>query len=130
MPALPYNMVNLLTTQPVREHEQTIEYEDQGTDVKATPVIEVEWHFSVHSYGPQPTDNLSPIRSAAKLSQVMEPMFPSLIVHSVSQIRNVPDWINNGWQPRAQMDVFLRGLTRDGFLVDVIEQTEINIERA
>jgi hypothetical protein len=129
MPALPYNMVNMTSTREVRAHEQTIEYEDQGAEVKASPVIEVEWMFSVHSYGDHPTDNLRGIRSAMKLSQVMEPMFPSLIVHSVSQIRNVPDWINNGWQPRAQMDVFVRGLTRDGFLIDVIEQTQFTFER-
>lgn len=128
-PAVPYNMVNMLSTADVRVHEQIIEYEDQGPDVKATPVIEVEWRFSVHAYGPNPTDNLRPIRSAVKLSQIMEPMLPSLIVHEVSQIRNVPDWINNQWQPRAQLDLFVRGLTRDGFLLDVIEQTEFNFER-
>lgn len=129
-PTVPYIMVNMTSTRDIRAHEQEIEYQDIGPDVQATPVIEVEWTFSVHSYGDNPTDNLRPIRSAVKLSQIMEPMFPSLIVHEVSQIRNVPDWINNQWQPRGQMDVFVRGLTRDGFLVDVIEQTEINIERA
>lgn len=128
-PATPYNMVNMLGTRDIRAHEQVIEYEDQGAYVKATPVIEVEWSFSVHAYGANPTDNLRGIRSAAKLSQVMEPMLPSLIVHDVSQIRNVPDWINNQWQPRAQLDLFVRGLTRDGFLLDVIEQTEFNFER-
>lgn len=128
-PTTPYNMVNMLGTRDIRAHEQVIEYADQGADVKATPVIEVEWSFSVHAYGANPTDNLRGIRSAAKLSQVMEPMLPSLIVHDVSQIRNVPDWINNQWQPRAQLDLFVRGLTRDGFLLDVIEQTEFNFER-
>jgi len=128
-PTTPYNMVNMLGTRDIRAHEQVIEYADQGADVKATPVIEVEWSFSVHAYGANPTDNLRGIRSAAKLSQVMEPMLPSLIVHEVSQIRNVPDWINNQWQPRAQLDLFVRGLTRDGFLLDVIEQTEFNFER-
>ncbi|MGV1985589.1 phage neck terminator protein [Agrobacterium sp. 22-221-1] len=128
-PATPYNMVNMLGTRDIRAHEQVTEYADQGADVKATPVIEVEWSFSVHAYGSNPTDNLRGIRSAAKLSQVMEPMLPSLTVHEVSQIRHVPDWINNQWQPRAQLDLFVRGLTRDGFLLDVIEQTEFNFER-
>lgn len=128
-PATPYNMVNMLGSRDIRAHEQVIEFADQGPDVKASPVIEVEWSFSVHAYGSNPTDNLRNIRSAAKLSQVMEPMLPSLIVHEVSQIRNVPDWINNQWQPRAQLDLFVRGLTRDGFLLDVIEQTEFNFER-
>lgn len=128
-PTLPYIMVNMTGSEEVRVHEQTIEYANQGPDVKATPVIEMEWRFSVHAYGTSPTDILRPIRSAMKLSQVMEPILPSLIVHEISQIRSVPDWINNQWQPRAQMDVFVRGLTRDGYVLDVIEKTEINFER-
>jgi hypothetical protein len=60
----------------------------------------------------------------------MEPLMPSLVIHEVSQIRNVPEWINNAWQPRSQMDVFVHGLTKDGFVVDVIEQTSFETTRA
>lgn len=136
-PALPYIMVNMTGMFEVREQAMDIEY-SEGADpvgpdlppITATPVIEAEWRFSVHSYGPAPTDILRPIVSATKLAQKQEPLMPGLIIHEVSQIRNVPDWINNEWQPRGQMDFIVRGLTRDGHVIDVIDETTFTTERA
>lgn len=136
-PALPYVMVNFTADAEVRQHEQTVEYTDTGipngqgqNKISAAPVIEAEWRFSVHSYGPAPTGVLRPIVSAAKLAQVMEPLLPGLVIHEISQIRNVPDWINNRWEPRAQMDLIVRGLTRDGFVIDTIDESSFDIARA
>lgn len=156
-PNPPYAMVNFTGAFEVRRHEQNVEYEyadtgdmdtgDEFPAVTARPIIEMEWRFSVHGYSlskidpvtkkartprpADPTDILRPIVSAHKLTQAMEPMFPNLTVHEISQIRNVPDWINNAWQPRAQMDVIVRGIIRDSAgTVDIIEQTSpIVIER-
>lgn len=138
-PALPYVMVNMTGTAPVRVHEQRVAYEDADTGdmdtgdiyppVTARPAVEAEWRFSVHAYGARPTDLLRPVVSASKLSQVMEPMLPGLVIHEISQIRNVPDWINERWQPRAQMDIYLRGVTRDGHVIDVIEQAQFDHQR-
>lgn len=136
-PPLPYIMVNFTGLFQVHEHPQDVEY-TVGIDppgpnlapITAAPVLEVEWRFSVHAYGPAPTSLLRPIVSASKLAQVMEPLMPGLVIHEISQIRNVPDWVNEGWQPRAQMDVFVRGLTKDGFVIDVIEETTFEIDRA
>lgn len=129
VPELPYIAVNLTGTAEVREHAADIEFADVSTDVVARPVVETEWRFSVHAYGGEsPTDILRPIRSAVQLAQRLEPLMPTLVIHEVSQIRDVPDWINNAWEPRAQMDVFVRGLTRDGFVIDVIEQTSVTAE--
>jgi len=136
-PALPYIMVNFTGTSEVRQHEQTVEYTDTGADngegehqISAAPVIEIEWRFSVHAYGEEPTGILRPIISAQKLRQTMEPMFPALVIAEISQIRNVPDFIDNHWEPRAQMDFFVRGLTRDGFIVDTIDESSFDIARA
>ena len=130
-PPLPYIMVNFLGQAKVRQHPQTVEYVGDGEDpVTGVPVIEVEWRFSVHAYGDEPTDILRPIVSGVQLSQVMEPLLPALVIHEVSQIRNVPDFINNAWQPRAQMDMFLRGIIRDGHGIDVIEQAQLEYRRA
>lgn len=144
-PPRPYVMVNL--TGEIDLHERPMDIEYAGTTtVTATPVIETEWRFSVHGYALEPidpvtkqkrnpvpmrpTDILRPIRSASKLSQPMEPLYPALTVHEVSQIRNVPDWINNAWQPRAQMDLIVRGIIRDGHVVDVIEDYSFDFERS
>lgn len=136
-PALPYVLVRFTGTAPVRDNIQDVEYlELESTnsedlkEVKASPVIETEWRYSVHCHGGgSPSDVLRPIRSAAELRQMLEPMAPGLIIHELSQIRNVPEFINEKWEPRAQMDLFLRGLTKDGFVIDPIETYSLNIER-
>lgn len=138
-PALPYVMVNFTGAIELRRHAQKVVYEDADTGdmdtgdvfpaVTATPVIEMEWRYSVHAYGGSPTDTLRPLVSAMKLAQVLEPLMPDAIVHEISQIRSVPDWINERWQPRAQMDVFVRGLIRDGHVIDVIEEVSFDVTR-
>lgn len=132
LPALPYGMVNLTGTAEIRQHPQEIEYEDRGIDVgvDAFPIIEVEWRFSLHAYGDNSTDALRPIRSAYHLAQANEPLMPGLVIHEVSQIRDVPDYVNEAWEQRAQMDFIVRGLTRDGVLIDTIETHEgFNVTR-
>jgi hypothetical protein len=126
-PALPYVMVNLTGVAEVREWQQGSEYDEDTAGVTASVVIETEWRFSVHAFGSEPTGILRPVVPAAQSAQKMEPLYPSLIVHECSQVRSVPELINEKWEPRAQMDLFLRGLIRDGFLVDVIEEAPIHI---
>jgi hypothetical protein len=136
LPAKPFVMVNLTGTAEVREHPMEPEYTELNSlnsagkkEIRATPVIEVEWRFSVHAYGANPTDLLRPIRSAAQLSQKVEPLLPALVIHEVSQIRHVPDFVNEDWEPRAQLDVIIRGLTRDGFVIDTIDETPVTVGR-
>ncbi|MCO6407361.1 phage neck terminator protein [Hoeflea alexandrii] len=136
-PALPYIMVNMTGFAEVRENAIDIEFtetdelnsEDEKI-VEAAPVTEMEWRFSVHAYGDNPTDQLRPIVSVMKLSQGTEPAYPGLTIHEASQIRNVPDWINNEWQPRAQMDLFARGIIRDASNVDVIDEYSFDIAQS
>lgn len=125
-PALPYMVTNLMGSQPVRKWMQDLfgEEDAESGRILATPVIEMEWHFSVHAYGEAPTGFLRPLYAAAQLTQVEEPDFPALVIHQCSQIRNLSEWRNHDWEPRAQMDIDLRGLTADGHLIDTIETTE------
>ena len=139
-PALPYIMVNMTGAVEVRQHHALVEFTDTGVDndqgeniITAAPVIEMEWRFSVHSYGTAPTDRLRPILSAMKMLQPMEtPLgIQGLHVHEASQIRNVPDFINNAWQPRGQMDLIVRGIIRDSVgTVDVIDEYSFDIAQA
>lgn len=135
-PAQPYIMVNMTGTARVRENEQAVEYTPDRADepppvngvypdITAAPVIETEWRFSVHGYGgEQSTDLLRPIESARRLSQILEPVYPDLIVFDTSAIRSVPEWVNNVWEHRANIDLFVRGLTRDGFVISTIDGIE------
>ena len=129
-PPEPYIMVNFTTSREVNRWHSHIEFTDQRTEdnpegrVLAAPVIEVEWQFSVHAYGNAPTDILRPLKAAAKMQQAEEPLLPLLTIHEMSQIRNVPDWDGTQWEPRAQVDVFVRGRVRDAVVVDAIDQIE------
>jgi len=150
-PAAPYIAVNLTGIAEVRENAQFDEYDpdlphDSALgDVTVKPQIETEWRFSVHAYGAHrinpktdalvsprplaPTDILRPIRAAAQIAQKNELLMPGLTVHEVSTIRFVPEYVNERWEPRAQMDVFLRGIVSDGFVIDVIEEYSLVHER-
>lgn len=133
--ASPYLMLNLLSARSLHAHEQDVEYVE--TDVvddetgfkliEAQPVIEMEWMFSLNCYGENSMDILRPIVGASKLQQILEPMYPELILHRVSDRRHLPEFINAEWQDRSQIDLFMRGIVQDGFVVDVIDAIETTI---
>jgi hypothetical protein len=126
MPDRPYMVTNLTGSRQVRDwHQDLIGEEDEESGrVLVAPIIEMEWNFSVNCYGETPMNVLRPIYAASKLTQVEEPNFPGLVIHQCSQIRNLSEWHDHDWEPRAQMDVDLRGLTADGHLIDTIETSE------
>lgn len=129
-PDLPYVMVNHVSIMPVRVHEMRIDYDEQTSgDIEARPLIEMEWFFSVHCYGDNPTYPLRKLLSASKLSQVMEPMFPDLVINRMSDIRHIPEYIDEKWEMRGQVDIYLRGVIDDGFIIDTIEEFEVNITK-
>lgn len=126
-PDTPYIVCNFISTREVRENAQDELYEEASGEVTAIPVIETEWHFSLHAIGPGPTDILRPVRAAAQLAQKNEPLMPALIIFECSAIRHVPEFKNAHWEPRAQMDFFVRGAVRDGFVIDTIEEFSVGI---
>lgn len=130
-PQLPYVMARMTTTREVRRHPREILFgPDQGEQgVVATPLLEMEWDFSLHAYGPSPSDVLRPVVSAKHIAQRNEPMMPGVVIFDSSQIRIVPDYVNEAWEPRAQMDLSLRGVIADGFLVNTIEAYSLVFSR-
>ncbi len=130
-PALPYLMLNPTGVAEVRERPQEVAYvvPPLPGDATATPVIETEWRFSLHAYGPDPSDILRPLRSGSHLAQINEPLMPGLVIHEMSTVRNVPEWVNNAWEKRANVDVIVRGLVKDGFVIDVIKEYSFSFQR-
>lgn len=135
-PELPYGMVNLTGLREVRSNPQKIDWvrhpDGEGGESNrstATPLIETEWQFSIHVFGKNASDYLRPVRSAVHLSQANEPLLPNLVIFDISQVRKLPEYINEEWEDRAQLDFLVRGLTRDGILQDTIETHSIQIER-
>lgn len=137
-PDTPYIMVNMTNVRDVREHEQTIEFEETDTlnsegknEIVATPVIETEWEFSVHAYGTNPTAPLRTIRSLSRLVDRQEPLSPNLILRHTGPINIVPEYVKNAWEPRAQMLVRIVGVVRDqGAVVDTIDTTSFDIQQS
>ena len=125
-PIRPYLTTNMVSLHPVRDWERDWLGEEDPTSgrILATPPIEMEWNFSINAYSETPTDHLRPLISASRLTQVEEPNFPSLVIHRTSPIRNLSEWHDTDWEPRAQIDLDLRGVTLDGHLVDTIETIE------
>ncbi len=125
-PPRPYLVTNLTGSQMVRDHEMDLWGDEDvaSGQVLAKPVIEMEWNFSVNAYSDTPMNILRPLYAASKLTQVEEPNFPALVIHQCSQIRNLSEWHDHDWEPRAQIDIDIRGLTVDGHLIDTIETTE------
>jgi len=125
-PAAEYVVVNFTGAEEVREFPSDVEFEDDQVQAFSIPLIEKDWTFSVHAYGEAPTDILRPLVSVVQVTQ--EKLSP-FVIHDLSRIRNVPDFVNQEWRPRAQMDIVLRGLARDKVAIDVIEIVEFNLIR-
>lgn len=129
LPALPYVECNLLGSEEVFRHENDVAYNPPEVGavglVTATPDIEREYHFSLHAFAlVQPTDVLRPLASAHRVLHGQLPDLVGAVIHDMGRIRSVPDFINEKWRPRAQADLYVRALTRDGFIVDVIDAIE------
>lgn len=146
-PALPYIMVNKIGSRPVRDNEQVMDYSsaydpDEEPDtagdyppVTATPYIEREWRFSVHSFAAEKYDAATALRrleSAARIGQRLEPLslVTGLTINRFGPINEIPEFVNNRWEPRANCDIFVRGITQDGFAIDVINAIPIEIDQS
>lgn len=130
-PTIPYMMVDLANFGEVRQWPSYPKFVDLGTlnseglaEVEATPIMEMEWVFLVFYYGAGGDEVLSRLKSARHLPQIQETLMPSMTIHEVGRVNSVPEFVDERWEPRAQVNVVLRGLSSDGFVVDVIEEHE------
>lgn len=135
-PPLPYIVVDLANVVDRDQHVTDIEYKELETlntagkkEIEATPKLEVEWTFLVQAYGEAGFELLRRVAAAAHLPQMNESLMPRLVVHEVSAINTIPEFIGQRWEPRAQTNITLRGITSDGFVVDTIEEYSTDIER-
>lgn len=97
-------------------------------EINAVPVIESEWKFSIKAY--RFDDTMAPIRqlrSRAKMQGPQLELHPLLTIHDIGVPNNVPEQINNEWEPRSHTLLYVRGYTRDGFLIDVIDDAPVTV---
>lgn len=133
-----YLVVEFLTgPRDVRQLPSDYEYEELTTtnsqgnlEINAIPVIYSEWKFSIKSY--RFDDCMAPIRalrSRAKMQGPQLELHPLLTIHKIGTPNNVPEKINQEWEQRAHALLYVRGYTRDGFLIDVINEAPVTVAK-
>lgn len=137
-PALPYAVLDLANFRDLHEHVTDFAWETLATPVpgtdpvkmqrKVTPLVEVEWVFLLMVYGPGGDQALRRLNAAYHLAQVQEPLMPSLVVHEVGLVNTIPEFVSQRWEDRAQCNLIVRGVSSDGFVVDVIEDHTVTFE--
>ena len=136
-PAKPYIMANRIISGPVFQHriddEFTVANAGTATEtISQHPVRDWYWRFSVFAYADQAPDSLlRKIHTAFDVSthHLLSVHLHPLHIHEVSAIRHIPEVVENAVENRANMDIELRGIVRDGLVVDVIEKTSFTAER-
>ena len=133
-----YVMLNMIEAKRI-QMRMDVDYDVNpafdGTDANdaelmANPCAEWEWNFSVNAYSVDAINTLSTLKSAAEIDEIESGLLP-LIVFNVSDIRRLPELINERWEERAQMDVALRGYVNTrGTLVDTVEEVNIEFTRS
>lgn len=132
-----YVMLNLIRSNqiaPIEDEAFADEAAFNGTDA-GPPAFwhlmcgEWEWTFSINVYSKTAIDSLAIVKVAAQMVEAETALDPLLIFDS-SEIRRVPELINEIWEERAQMDIAIRGYVNTlGVLVDSIEDVTIEFER-
>ena len=127
-PPLPYVMVEFGTVEELSDNPEQFRYEELSTtnsegerEVSVTPLLELEWLFLVYSFGEGQSSALRRIKQGVHIAQVQEPLTP-LTIHDTGVINSVPEFIDQHWEPRSQLNVMVRGVTTGGFVIDTIEE--------
>jgi len=113
------------------EYRGTGENNSEGNEqIEAVPVIESEWVFSINSM--RGDDVMAPIRKLRSRAKIQGPQLgldPLLSIHKIGEPRNLPEKINHEYEERGHAMIHIRGYTRDGFLIDVIDNAPVNMTR-
>ncbi len=136
-PATPYMVVEKQSFAELFERPSDLKWKELTStntagllELEATPVSDVEWTFFVYAYGDGSDVHLQKVKSAFHLSQMTEPMIPTLTIHETGVMNSIPEFIDETWEPRFQMNIMVRGLSESGHVVDTIETvTPFDIQR-
>ncbi len=125
-PAKPYASLNLIRAErinwPDAYEYAEIEEPGDGFPAKQIPVEEWEFVWSMNLYGDEGTGYAARITSASKSDAALLTLHP-LSLHRTSGIRDLPELLNETtWEERIQVDLFVRGVVRHAFDLDIIEQ--------
>lgn len=135
-PKLPYLVVEKGPVAELFTNSRHINYKELETlnsanqnEVLASPIVPTQFTMLVSGYGVGAENQLNRIKQAAYLPQVQEPMYPVLKIHETGVLNYVPEKVENEWEDRYQMNVELRGVVSDGFVIDTIDSQEFDFNQ-
>lgn len=122
-PAEPYAVVQRTMSAPVHPNPAGEDFSVvSGRDVQ-TPLIETYWRFQVDVFGQDPEDLLQRLVSASNVPTTLCGLRP-LVLFETSRITSENAIRDQSFKGRANMSIEVRGMVRDGFVIDTIaEQT-------
>jgi hypothetical protein len=134
-PAEPYGVINLMNADAVYQNPIENEFpaemiddpDNPGTEIEQVsqaPVRDWRWNFSLNVYGGAGATILRKIKVAEKVPTALRTLRP-LLLFSTSQVRPIPELVNEAWQARSQIDIEIRGIVRDGIVIDVAETADV-----
>jgi hypothetical protein len=102
---------------------------DTGDDypTEQIPVEQWEYQWSFHLYGPGGADQAARLISAARSDAALLRLHP-LTLHRTSMVRRVPELIENVWEERAQIDLFVHARVRHGFKSDRVDTARVSAQ--
>lgn len=130
-PGLPYLTVEMSSVDELTQNPEQIHYTTLQTlnteglpEIEATPAIELEWVVFIFSFGESGSSALRKVKQAVHLKQSQMPLMPNLNIHETGVINSVPEFVDQAWEPRSQMNIMVRGVSSGGFVIDTIEDFE------
>ncbi len=135
-PEIPYLMVEKAIVEELSQNPEQIKFEELNSvnsadlrELKATPLLELEWLMLVYSFGEGQSSALRKVKQAVHLGQIQESLGTALNIHETGVINSIPEFVDESWEPRSQMNIMVRGVSDDGFIIDTIEEyTAFSVE--
>ena len=121
-PREPYAVVQRVMSGPVHANPAGEDFPTDGAGkITQAPLIETYWRFMVDVFGPDAEDHLQRLVSAANVPTTLFGLRP-LVLFETARITSETEIRDQAFKGRANTTIEVRGMVRDGFVVNVIEQ--------
>ncbi len=121
-PREPYAVVQRVMSAPVHANPAGEDFtEGAGGTILQAPLIETYWRFMIDVFGSDPEDYLQRLKSAADVPTTLWALRP-LVLFETTRITSENEIRDQSFKGRANMTIEVRGMVRDGFVIDTVEQ--------
>lgn len=120
-PAEPYAVVYRTISDAVHLHPAGEDFIEADGKITQAPQVETYWRFIVDVFGPDADDTLQKIKTAANVPTALWPLRP-LALAETTRIMTQHELRDQEFKDRAQMTIEVRGIVRDGIVIDTIDE--------